>query len=93
MQSDAIAPFVTPEPLQDYDIIVHPIGGAQAMGDPIARDPKSVAKDLDEGWTTARVAGDIYGVVTSKPNGSFAVDEAATAKRRDEELRCRLAQT
>jgi N-methylhydantoinase B/oxoprolinase/acetone carboxylase alpha subunit len=84
MQSDAIAPFVTPEPLQDYDIIVHPIGGAQAMGDPIARDPVAVARDLDMGWTTARVAHDINGVVTTKPNGSFTVDEAATAKLRDD---------
>jgi len=84
MQSNAVAPFVTPQPLTDYDIIVHPIGGAQAMGDPIQRDPKSVARDLDMGWSTARVAKDIYGVVTTKPNGTFEVDEAATAKRRQE---------
>ena len=69
-RTDAVAPFVTPEPLQDYDIIVHPIGGAQAMGDPI-RAIRAVANDLDEGWTTERVAEDIYGVVTSKPNGSL----------------------
>jgi N-methylhydantoinase B/oxoprolinase/acetone carboxylase alpha subunit len=80
----AIAPFVTPSPLVDYDIIVHPIGGAQAMGDPVTRDPKAVAHDLDEGWTTMRVARDIHGVVTSEPNGRHVVDEAATAaKRRD----------
>lgn len=79
----AVAPFVTPEPLVDYDIIVHPIGGAQAMGDPIERDPKSVQRDLDEGWTNERVATDIHGVVVSKPNGHYVVDEAATeAKRR-----------
>jgi acetone carboxylase alpha subunit len=78
-----VAPFVTPEPLVDYDIIVHPIGGAQAMGDPIERDPNSVQRDLDEGWTSVRVASDIHGVVTSKPNGRYVVDETATeAKRR-----------
>jgi N-methylhydantoinase B/oxoprolinase/acetone carboxylase alpha subunit len=78
----AIAPFVTPEPLVDYDLIVHPIGGAQAMGDPITRDPALVLRDLDEGWTTERVANDIHGVVAGKPNGHYKIDEAATAKRR-----------
>jgi N-methylhydantoinase B/oxoprolinase/acetone carboxylase alpha subunit len=82
--SDAVAPFVTPEPLVDYDIIVHPIGGAQAMGDPILRDPAAVARDLNERWTTLRVAHDIHGVVAAKPNGHWEVDEAATAKRRAE---------
>jgi len=84
LQPDMVAPFVTPEPLQDYDIIVHPIGGAQAMGDPITRDPKSVASDLNEHWTTERVALDIHGVVTTKQGGEYAVDAAATEKRRQQ---------
>lgn len=84
LQPHAIAPFVTPEALVDYDIIVHPIGGAQAMGDPILRTPRSVAADLDEGWTTERIARDIHGVVTERPNGSHRVDEAATEKKRAE---------
>ena len=79
-----MAPFVTPESLVDYDVIVHPISGAQAMGDPIERDPESVANDLNEGWTTQRVANDIHGVVTSKPNGHLVPDLDATAKRRAE---------
>jgi hypothetical protein len=84
MASDAVAPFVTPQPLVDYDVIVHPIGGAQAMGDPILRDPTLVARDLDEGFTTERVATDIHGVVLRGRNGRAEVDEAATAKRRAE---------
>jgi N-methylhydantoinase B/oxoprolinase/acetone carboxylase alpha subunit len=82
VEDNAVAPFVTPEPLVDYDIIVHPISGAQAMGDPILRDPASVARDLNEGWTTDRVAAEIHGVVADKPNGSFVVDEAGTEARR-----------
>jgi N-methylhydantoinase B/oxoprolinase/acetone carboxylase alpha subunit len=82
VEDNAIAPFVTPEALVDYDIIVHPIAGAQAMGDPILRDPAAVANDLRKGWTTERVARDIHGVVMSKANGASAVDEAATTKRR-----------
>ena len=83
VEDNAIAPFVTPEPLVDYDVIVHPIAGAQAMGDPIMRDPSSVARDLNEGWTTARVATAIHGVVAEKPNGAFVVDEAGTQARRE----------
>ncbi|MBW2397531.1 MAG: hydantoinase B/oxoprolinase family protein [Deltaproteobacteria bacterium] len=84
VQDNMVAPFVTPEPLQDYDIIVHPIAGAQAMGDPISRDPAAVANDLNEGWTTERVASEIHGVVTSKPNGAYVADEAKTAQKREQ---------
>ncbi len=82
VEDNAVAPFVTPEPLVDYDVIVHPIAGAQAMGDPIVRDPAAVAKDLNEGWTTERVATDIHGVITTKPNGQVVVDQEATDARR-----------
>jgi acetone carboxylase alpha subunit len=78
--------------LQDYDVIVHPIAGAQAMGDPIERDPAAVAKDLEESWTTDRVATDIHGVVTNKPNGNVVVDVAATEAKRQEIRDTRKAQ-
>ena len=58
--------------------------GAQAMGDPIERDPESVVNDLNEGWTTQRVAREIHGVVTTQPNGHVAADHEATAKRRQQ---------
>jgi N-methylhydantoinase B/oxoprolinase/acetone carboxylase alpha subunit len=84
VQDNMVAPFVTPEPLQDYDIIVHPIAGAQAMGDPISRDPAAVVSDLNESWTTERVASEIHGVVAGKPNGAYVVDEAKTAQKREQ---------
>jgi len=81
----AVAPFVTPEPLQNYDVIVHPISGAQAMGDPITRAPASIEEDLNKGWTSKRVAEEIHGlVVIEKGASGFAVDLAASEKRRDE---------
>jgi N-methylhydantoinase B/oxoprolinase/acetone carboxylase alpha subunit len=85
LAESAIAPFVTPEPLQDHDLIVHPISGAQSMGDPLERDPKAVEADLNKGWVRPRVAEDIHGVV-ARQNGSTAwtLDEAATAQRRSE---------
>ena len=59
-----IAPFVTPEQLHEYDLIVHPVSGAQALGDPHrarsrarARRPRRRAGRAS-GWRS-----DIYGVV------------------------------
>jgi len=83
MESAAIAPFVTPEPLTDYDIVVHPVSGAQSMGDPIERDPAAIEDDLNKGWTSPRIADEIHGVV-ARQNGStaYSVDTAATEKKR-----------
>lgn len=83
MHTTMIAPFVTPEPLQDYDIIVHPISGAQSMGDPLDRDPRAVEDDLNKGWVRPRVAEEVHGVVIAKADGDdFELDFAATEKRR-----------
>ncbi len=83
MESAAIAPFVTPEPLQNYDVILHPISGAQSMGDPITRDPASIEEDLNKGWTSRRVAEEVHGLVV-KQNGErdFSVDVAGSEKLR-----------
>ena len=51
METSGIAPFVTSEQLTDYDIIIHPISGAQSLGDPIDREPDGVRADLEKGWT------------------------------------------
>ncbi|MBW2445929.1 MAG: hydantoinase B/oxoprolinase family protein [Deltaproteobacteria bacterium] len=91
VQDNMIAPFVTPEPLQDYDIIVHPIAGAEAMGDPISRDPVTVVSDLNESWTSERVASDIHGVATTQSNGAYVVDEGKTARKREQIRKQRIA--
>ncbi len=83
MKTRAEPPFLTPEPLVNYDIIMHPISGAQSMGDPIERDPEAICDDLNKGWTSERVASQIHGTVFSN-NGSYSIDEAATEKRRAE---------
>jgi hypothetical protein len=86
LEANGIAPFVTPEPLHEYDIIVHPISGAQACGDPLERDPDLVRADLDAGWTRERVATEVYGVVARRDatSGEWTVDQAATTRKRDE---------
>jgi N-methylhydantoinase B/oxoprolinase/acetone carboxylase alpha subunit len=86
VEENMIAPFVTSQQLHEYDLVVHPISGAQALGDPIERDPALVASDLDSGWTRDWVASGVYGVVAKFDDKSkeWSVDEAATAARRDE---------
>jgi len=92
MESAAVAPFVTPEPLQNYDVILHPISGAQSMGDPITRDCKSVEDDLNKGWTSRRVAEEIHGLVVKQAGErDFTVDIAASEKRRAEIRKERIA--
>ena len=92
-EATALAPVVTPEPLQDYDLIVHPSAGAQSMGDPLERAPASVLEDLEKGWTRPRVAEAIHGVVAER-NGSrdWTLDETGTRERRDAIRKQRLAQ-
>ena len=84
METDVIAPFVTPAPLHEYDLIVHPISGAQALGDPIERDPELVRLDLDSGWTRDWVASGVYGVVARQDEETreWALDEEATERKR-----------
>jgi N-methylhydantoinase B/oxoprolinase/acetone carboxylase alpha subunit len=86
LATNLVAPFVTPEPLHEYDLVVHPISGAQALGDPIERDPELVKSDLENGWTREWVAEGIYGVVAERDEktGEWRVDEPATARKREE---------
>ena len=58
--------------------LVSPSGGG--YGDPLERDPALVAADVLEGFVSIESADSTYGVVLG---GDGAVDEAATATRRD----------
>jgi len=86
VESNLIAPFVTPGDLHEWDVIVHPVSGSQALGDPIERNPESVQRDLDDGWARERIASDVHGVVAhfDAKAKRWLVDSAATGKKRDE---------
>ncbi len=86
LETNIISPFITPELLQEYDVIMHPISGAQAFGDPLERDPAEVALDLTKGWTRERIASDVHCVVASydEKTKEWSVDEAATKTKRNE---------
>ncbi len=93
LEANAIAPFVTPEPLNEYDIVIHPVSGAQAIGDPIERDPGLVVSELDQGWTRPRIAEDVYGVIAmhDESTDEWSLDAEATRRKRDEIRSARTA--
>ena len=86
LETNLIAPFVTPEQLHEYDLVIHPVSGAQALGDPIERDPALVKVDLDNGWTRDWVASGAYGVVASYDEKAkeWNIDLPATERKRQE---------
>ena len=64
------------------DAITIRAGGGGGFGPPEEREPGAVAHDVRQGYVSLEVARDTYGVVLDRR--TFAVDAAATAKRRDE---------
>jgi N-methylhydantoinase B len=73
-------------PLEPGDVLLMESSGGGGFGDPLERDPASVAADVDEGYVTAAAAEAIYGVVFRKG----APDAVATAARRAELHAARL---
>lgn len=93
LATDLVTPFVTPDILHEYDLIVHHVSGAQALGDPIERDPGLVTSDLDSGWTREWVANNINAAVTSYDEKAreWRVDAEATQRKRDDVRAARKA--
>ncbi|MBV9747284.1 MAG: hydantoinase B/oxoprolinase family protein [Acetobacteraceae bacterium] len=66
--------------LQRGDRVVIATGGGGGWGDPLARDPDAVARDVRDGLLTATEAAEHYGVVLDPL--SLVINVAATAERR-----------
>jgi N-methylhydantoinase B len=69
------------------DVFRHVLAGAGGWGDPLERDPAKVLKDVRNELLSPEKAADDYGVVVDTQH--WAIDEAATAKRREELRRAR----
>ena len=74
-------------PLKGEDALYVRSDGGGGFGDPLEREPARVQADVEAGTVSAEVAASVYGVVLA--NG--AVDEAATAARRETLRQTRLA--
>ena len=83
MNNDVPVPAIIPDTLHEYDLVINPTSGSQAMGDPIERDPTLVKEDLDKGLTRPWVAGNVHGVIASRDaRGVWTIDADATGRKR-----------
>jgi N-methylhydantoinase B len=69
------------------DVFVQWVAGGGGYGDPLLRDPASVARDVQDRYVSSQVATDVYGVVLT---ADLAVDTDSTTSRRNELRRERL---
>ncbi|WP_417809802.1 hydantoinase B/oxoprolinase family protein [Thioclava sp.] len=77
---------------KDYDLYLNTMKGGPGFGDPLDRDPKSVAEDVNGGYLLERFAETVYGVALKKSGGGlFAADEAGTTALRAKIRKDRLA--
>ncbi|CAH2602885.1 Acetone carboxylase alpha subunit [Rhodovastum atsumiense] len=84
--------ITTEEMFADYDLYLNYLRGGPGFGDPLDREPARVKADLDGGYLLPRFAERVYGVVAAKQeDGTWIVDETATAARRAQIRRERVA--
>lgn len=78
---------------EDYDLYLNYMRGGPGFGDPLDREPQSVADDVNGGYLVERFANTVYGVVLVKDaEGVCSVDESQTVKCREEMRQERLKQ-
>lgn len=71
---------------KDYDLYLNYMRGGPGFGDPLDRDPQSVADDVNSGYLLERFAASVYGVeLTKGDNDQVTASEAGT-----EALRARI---
>jgi N-methylhydantoinase B len=74
------------------DVVQIHYPGAAGYGDPLERDPKLVAADVDEAYVSPGGARrDYFCAVAEGADGEWSVDEPGTAKLREEEIERRRA--
>jgi N-methylhydantoinase B len=65
-------------PLRAGDVFRLDTPGGGGCGDPLARDPRQVLADVQEGTVSPQTAREAYGVVLACDAGSWTIDRAAT---------------
>ena len=77
---------IYPISLENYDIIHFAESGGPGYGDPLERKIESVKQDLDDGFYTADIVKNVYGVVANfdDKNEEWIINNEATQERREE---------
>ena len=77
---------IYPISLENYDIIHFAESGGPGYGDPLERKIESVKQDLDDGFYTADIVKNVYGVVANfdDKNEEWIISNEATKERREE---------
>ena len=77
---------IYPISLENYDIIHFAESGGPGYGDPLERKIESVKQDLDDGFYTADIVKNVYGVVANFDDKSeeWIINNEATKDRREE---------
>ncbi|MBB4264520.1 hydantoinase B/oxoprolinase family protein [Roseospira visakhapatnamensis] len=77
---------------ENHDLYLNYLRGGPGFGDPLDRDPAAVEADLNDRLVLPRFAETVYGAVFARDaEGRYAVDGEATARRRADIRRERLA--
>jgi acetone carboxylase alpha subunit len=86
--------MATEQAFEDYDLYLNLIRGGPGFGDPIERSCRQIEADLNGHYVLPRFAQSTYGAVISQDaKGLWKVDDAATAKRREEMKKERIARS
>jgi acetone carboxylase alpha subunit len=84
--------MTTEDCYENYDLYLNYLRGGPGFGDPIDREVDAIEKDLNGQIVLAEFAEKVYGAICSKDErGVWHVDAAATAQRRAEIRKERIA--
>lgn len=84
--------MTTEEAFEDYDLYLNYIRGGPGFGDPLDREPQSVADDLVGGYILPEFAKKAYGAMVQEgEHGMWTVDEEKTAEVRAGIRKARIA--
>ena len=70
------------EHIRKGDVLRYSSNGGGGFGPPRERAPEAVARDVTEGYFSADLAAEIYGVALTETESGYAVDQEATAELR-----------
>jgi acetone carboxylase alpha subunit len=86
--------MTTEDCYDNYDLYLNYLRGGPGFGDPLDREPESIARDLNNGLLLPEYAQKVYGAVATKDaNGVWTVDGKQTALMRLDIRKQRVARS